>query len=84
MAALGDYSGRWFAGNNGWKEATREKPMALGFAFEVDPTAYTVPAERRRPRSFVHSYIFRDREDQYWDPDKWLADWKLRHPKEKD
>ncbi len=83
MAALGEYAGRWFAGNGGWKEATREKPMALGLAFEVDTTAYGLPAERRRPRSFVQAYIFRDREEQYWDPDKWLADWKRRNPKEK-
>ena len=27
MAVLGDYAGRWFAGNNGWKEATAEAPM---------------------------------------------------------
>jgi hypothetical protein len=81
MAVLGDYSGRWFAGNNGWKEATAEAPMPLGFAFEIDQTAYDLPPERRRPRSFVHAYTFRDREGFYWDPDKWLDDWKKRHPK---
>lgn len=74
MAALGDFSGRWFAGNKGWQEATSESPLPLGFAFEVDPTAYDLPAERRRPRSFMHSYIFRAREDHYWDPEKWLED----------
>jgi hypothetical protein len=78
MAALGDYVGRWFAGNNGWKEATAEKPMPLGFAFEVDDTAYELPPERRRPRSFMHAYIFQAREEHYWDPDKWLDDWKRR------
>jgi hypothetical protein len=78
LAALGDYAGCWFAGNAGWKEATRAEPMALGFAFEVDESAYRVPAQRRRPRSFVHAYIFRDREPFYWDPQKWEADWKKR------
>src|SRR5262249_46614131 len=69
MASLGDFTGRWFAGNNGWKEATAEAPLPLGFAFEIDPTAYDLPAERRRPRSFIHAYIFKDREEHYWDPD---------------
>ncbi len=81
MVVLGDYSGRWFAGNNGWKEATTETPMPLGFAFEVDETAYDLPPERRRPRSFMHAYMFKDQEDHYWDPDKWLDNWKKRQPK---
>lgn len=81
MAVLGDYSGRWFAGNNGWKEATAEAPMPLGFAFEIDQTAYDLPPERRRPRSFMHAYTFKNREDHYWDPEKWLEDWKKRQPK---
>jgi hypothetical protein len=51
MATLGDYSGRWFAGNKGWKEATLKTPLPLGFAFELDQTAYELPPERRRPRS---------------------------------
>jgi len=81
MTALGDYSGRWFAGNKGWKEATRANPLYLGFAFEVEHAAYKVPAERRRPRSFIHASMFRDREEQYWDPEKWLEDWKKRQKK---
>jgi hypothetical protein len=81
IAALGDYAGRWFAGEKGWKEATAEAPLALGFAVELDRTAYELPPERRRPRSFMHSYIFREREDQYWDPDRWLDDWKKRQRK---
>ena len=81
MAVLGDYSGRWFAGNNGWKEATPDAPLPLGFAFEIDQTAYDLPPERRRPRSFMHAYTFREREEFYWDPDKWLDDWKKRQPK---
>ena len=80
MAALGNFSGRWFAGNSGWKEATASAPLTLGFAFELDDEAYALPPERRRPRSFVHAYIFRDHEEHYWDPDKWLADWKNRQP----
>lgn len=78
MAALGDYTGVWFAGNDGWKEATAEKPVPLGFAFEVDASAYTVPPERRRPRSFVHAYIFNGKEHYYWDPEKWEEDWKKK------
>jgi hypothetical protein len=81
MAVLGDFSGRWFAGNNGWKEATTDAPLPLGFAFELDPAAYELAPERRRPRSFMHAYIFRDREELYWDPDRWLEDWKKRQPK---
>lgn len=81
MAVLGDYSGRWFAGNNGWKEAPAQAPMPLGFAFELDQTAYDLPPERRRPRSFMHAYTFKEREEFYWDPDKWLEDWKKRLPK---
>lgn len=81
MASLGDYAGCWFAGNDGWKEATPEAPLALGFAFEVDQTAYQVPADRRRPRSFVHAYIFNGREQFYWDPEKWEEDWKKRQPR---
>ena len=81
MVALGDYAGCWFAGNDGWKEATPEAPMPLGFSFEVDQSAYQVPAERRRPRSFVHAYIFNGREQFYWDPEKWEEDWKKRQPR---
>lgn len=81
MTTLGDFSGRWFAGNKGWKEATSEAPLFLGFAFEIDPTAYELDPERRRPRSFMHSYIFRTSEAHYWDPEKWLEDWKQRQPK---
>jgi hypothetical protein len=81
LAVLGDYSGRWFAGNNGWKEATPEAPMPVGFAFEIDNTAYTLPPERRRPRSFMHAYTFKEREQFYWDPDAWLDDWGKRQPK---
>jgi hypothetical protein len=81
MAVLGDYTGCWFAGNDGWKEATADAPIALGFAFELDESAYQVPAERRRPRSFVHAYIFKEREPFYWDPEKWEEDWKKRQPR---
>ena len=78
MAALGDYVGCWFTDHNGWKEATADAPLALGFAFEMDQSAYDVPANRRRPRSFIHAYIFKEREPFYWDPDKWAEDWKKR------
>src|SRR5207253_4638255 len=49
MVALGDYTGCWFAGHEGWKEATREAPLALGFSFELDQSAYRLLPERRRP-----------------------------------
>lgn len=65
-------------GEDGWREATVDKPVPLGFAFELDETAYETPPERRRPRSFVQAYIFRDRDAFYWDPDKWLEDWQRR------
>jgi hypothetical protein len=78
VAVLGDYTGCWFTGHDGWKEATADAPLPLGFALELDADAYRVPAERRRPRSFVHAYIFKDREQFYWDPDKWEEDWKRR------
>jgi hypothetical protein len=78
LTSLGDFTGRWFAGNNGWKEATPEAPLPLGFAFELDTTAYKLPVERRRPRSFVHAYIFQAKEEHYWDPEAWLDDWKKK------
>jgi hypothetical protein len=78
---LGDYSGRWFTGSKGWKEATQQQPLPLAFAFELDQTAYDLPAERRRPRSFMHSYVFRNKEEHYWDPDAWLEEWKKRQKK---
>jgi hypothetical protein len=81
MVALGDYSGRWFTNGKGWKEATAAAPLPLAFAFELDSTAYELPPERRRPRSFVHAYLFREHEEYYWDPDRWLADWEKRHKK---
>ncbi len=81
VTTLGDFSGRWFAGNIGWKEATTKEPLPLGFSFELDATAYELPSERRRPRSFMHAYVFRTQEQHYWDPDAWLADWKKRQPK---
>jgi hypothetical protein len=81
MVALGDFSGRWFAGNKGWQEATAAAPLPLGFAFAVDQTASTLPPEQRRPRSFMHAYIFRDHEAHYWDPDLWLKDWQRKQQK---
>jgi hypothetical protein len=81
LAAVGDFTGRWFAGNRGWIEATAAVPLPLGLAFELDQTAYDLPLERRRPRSFVHAYLFQNHEDHYWDPDQWLADWQKRQKK---
>jgi hypothetical protein len=81
MAAVGDYTGTWFAGNDGWKEATAEAPVAMGFAFALDRSDYEVAPEFRRPRSFIHSYIFQGREEFYWDPEEWETDWKKKQPK---
>jgi hypothetical protein len=81
MVALGAYTGRWFAGHKGWHEATAAAPLPVGFAFELDPTAYDLPPDRRRPRSFVHAYLFKEHEEHYWDPDLWLADWEKRNKK---
>jgi hypothetical protein len=87
MVALGDYIGAMFTtreengnrlGDNPWREATAEAPVPLAFAFELDTSAYETAPERRRPRSFVHAYIFRDREQFYWNPDTWAEDWKRR------
>ena len=80
-AALGDYTGEWFTGHERWKAATAEAPLALGFALELDRTTYDLPPERRRPRSFMHAYIFQNREDHFWDPDLWRADWEKRQKK---
>jgi hypothetical protein len=55
--------------------------LPLGFAFELEATAYDLPLDRRRPRSFVHAYLFKEHEDYYWDPDRWLADWKKQQKK---
>ncbi len=81
MVALGDYTGRWFTGHKGWQEAVSEAPLPLAFAFELDQTAYDLPPEHRRPRSFMHAYMFRNREEFYWDPDLWLDDWVKRQQK---
>ena len=77
-AALGDYTGEWFTGHERWKAATPEAPLAMAFAFEIDRTTYDLPPERRRPRSFMHAYIFREKEEHFWDPEKWLEDWEKR------
>src|SRR5262249_12518735 len=81
LAALGDSTGRWFPGTNGWQEATSAALMLVGFAAQVYQSAYQLGPERRRPSSFVHAYTFRDREEHYWDPDRWLEDWKKRQRK---
>jgi hypothetical protein len=85
MVALGDYTGEWFAEDGGrWREAKADAPLRLGVAFELDRSDYDFP-ERRRPRGFVHGYVFRGdsprydaRERYYWGPEKWAADWKKK------
>jgi hypothetical protein len=81
MAALGDYTGEWFTGHERWKAATPELPLAMAFAFELDRTTYDLPPERRRPRSFMHAYIFQSNETHFWDPEKWLEDWEKKQKK---
>lgn len=78
LAALGDYTGEWFTGHERWKAATPEAPLAQAFAFEMDRTAYELPPERRRPRGFMHAYVFGEKERFYWDPGLWKADWEKR------
>jgi hypothetical protein len=29
----------------------------------------------------MHAYIFKAQEAHYWDPDKWLEDWKKKQPR---
>jgi hypothetical protein len=85
MVALGDYTGEWFAEDGGrWREAGPDAPLRLGFSFELDRSDYDFP-DRRRPRGFVHGYVFKGdsqrhdaRERYYWDPEKWEADWKKK------
>lgn len=72
MVALGDYTGirsraMWHGPDN---------PMRLGFAFKLDRSDYELPPERRRPRSMVHAYTFKNNEQYYWDPEIWEEDWK--------
>lgn len=78
MVGLGDYSGIWFSGKPRWNVVAPEQAFPVGFAFELDRSDYEVPPERRRPPSFVHAYIFRNRDPFYWDPEKWEEDWKKR------
>jgi hypothetical protein len=85
MVALGDYTGEWFAEDGGrWREARADAPLRLGVSFELDRSDYEHP-DRRRPRGFVHGYVFRGdsprydaREQYYWAPEKWAADWKKK------
>src|SRR5262249_55503769 len=72
MVALGDYIG--IRCRSAWHGP--ENPMRLGFAFELDRSAYEVPPEQRRPRSMVHAHRFKNKEQYYWDPEKWEEDWK--------
>ncbi len=76
MTALGDYVGEWFASHVRWQAARPSAPLRLAFAFELDETAYTLPPERRRPRSFIHAYIFREKEEYFWNPEQWETDSK--------
>src|SRR3546814_14252389 len=39
-----------------------DNPMRLGFAFKLDRSDYDLPPERRRPRSMVHAYTFKNKE----------------------
>src|SRR5262249_28545666 len=87
MDSLGDYTGTLVCHKqsaNEWREATSAAPLPLCFSFELDCSDYEGPAARRRPKSFVHSYVFRSiypNEEFYWDPDKWEEDWKKKQPK---
>jgi hypothetical protein len=79
MTALGDYTG--ICGNmgsaddpagGGWTYTKQQLPV--GFAFEIDASAYQLPAERRRPMPIFLVHTFRGREHYYWDPLRWEED----------
>jgi hypothetical protein len=82
MAALGDYTGVWC----GYRASDKLRqyaiqPIPIGFSFELDRTDYELPPERRRPASYQFNYVFKGREQNYWDPDRWLEDWKKQQKK---
>jgi hypothetical protein len=79
MAAIGDYSGVWigYRQSDGLRISAVE-PVPYGFAFEIDQTAYDVPAARRRAKPFLLQYTFKQTERHYWDPDLWQEDAKRR------
>lgn len=76
MVALGDYLGLCYAYSHPKPFAV--KPLAHGFAFELDRGSYELPAEFRRNKPAVLTYIS---ERFYFDPEKWEADWKKRNKK---
>jgi hypothetical protein len=76
MAALGDYLGLCYAYDHPKPFATR--PLALGFAFELDRGSYELPPELRRNKPMLLTYL---PEPFYFDPGKWEADWRKRNQK---
>lgn len=76
MIALGDYTGICYGYDHPRPFAI--KPLALGFAFELDRGSYELPAGLRRNKPAVLTYVA---ERFYFDPEKWEADWKKRNKK---
>lgn len=76
MTALGDYLGICYAYDHPKPFAT--KPLALGFAFELDSGSYELPAEFRRNKPAALTYV---PERYYFDPEKWEADGKNNQKK---
>lgn len=80
MAVLGDYTGVWRDYRKDRERNCCVAPVPMGFTFELDPSDYEVPPERRRARSFMLNYVFQGREPWYFDPVKWEEDWRKRSP----
>ncbi len=81
MVVLGDHRGAYWPNIGGptSRNFTTE-PVVIGFAFELDPSDYALPAERRRQAPYLVAHTFKSPQRQvyYWDVAKWEADWKKR------
>jgi hypothetical protein len=78
MVVLGDHQGAYWPNINRGKTACNftTDPVAIGFSFELDPSDYELPAERRRQAPYLVAHTFKgpQRQAYYWDPDRWEAD----------
>jgi hypothetical protein len=84
MVVLGDLVGAYWP--NVSTKASRNfttEPVVIGFAFELDPSDYALPAERRRQAPYLLAHTFKGPQRQafYWDVDRWLTDWNKRRPR---
>lgn len=79
MVALGDYIG--MLRRVAWHGP--ESPLPLGIAFKLDRSDYELPPERRRPPPMVYAHTLKNKEQYYWDPEKWEADWKKQQKQDR-